>query len=108
MDQMTTQLSTYTTGVDSLITNFETSVKLLTGAYPYISNAAVQQQVGQYLQQCNTTENQEKLAKLKQGKSQINTGLASMKQGLQLLETLPRVWPNCKRVSARYRPVSKC
>ena len=87
VDQMTTQLSTYTTGVDSLITNFETSVKLLTGAYPYISNAAVQQQVGQYLQQCNTAENREKLAKLKQGKSQINTGLASMKQGVQLLET---------------------
>ena len=87
VDQMTTQLSAYTTGVDSLITNFETSVKLLTGAYPYISNAAVQQQVGQYLQQCNTAENREKLAKLKQGKSQINTGLATMKQGLQLLET---------------------
>lgn len=87
VDQMTTQLSAYTTGVDSLITNFETSVKLLTGAYPYISNAAVQQQVGQYLQQCNTAENREKLAKLKQGKSQINTGLATMKQGVQLLET---------------------
>lgn len=87
VDQMTTQLSVYTTGVDSLITNFETSVKLLTGAYPYISNAAVQQQVGQYLQQCNTAENREKLAKLKQGKSQINTGLATMKQGVQLLET---------------------
>lgn len=87
VDQMTTQLSAYTTGVDSLITNFETSVKLLTGAYPYISNAAVQQQVGQYLQQCNTAENREKLAKLKQGKSQINTGLAALKQGVQLLET---------------------
>ncbi len=87
VDQMTTQLSVYTTGVDSLITNFETSVKLLTGAYPYISNAAVQQQVGQYLQQCNTAENREKLAKLKQGKSQINTGLATLKQGVQLLET---------------------
>ena len=76
-----------TAALYSLITNFETSVKLLTGAYPYISNAAVQQQVGQYLQQCNTAENREKLAKLKQGKSQINTGLATMKQGVQLLET---------------------
>lgn len=43
--------------------------------------------MGQYLQQCNTAENREKLAKLKQGKSQINTGLATMKQGVQLLET---------------------
>lgn len=87
VDQITTRLNAYTTGVDTLITNFETSVKLLTGAYPYISNTTVQQQVGLYLQQCNTPENKAELAALKQGKSQVDAGLAALKQGVQLLET---------------------